>query len=298
MLLVDPQFVAGMAGFMDGRVDAVERIALDHAGGDAHIVARAGRERMHRHIQPPARPVIAKRGRRDARDAQLRGLGEDVVKLGHLAIGAKHLLAQGNQTRAHTVEHRAKLTMGHARLVIIDQRVIKIAFGEAGRLLALEAHDLFERGQEGRGVFGGPCLGPDPLAKRGQPSKLTGKPRRNAGLAVVAARHKVDEACLYGGLRLGAGQPDLDPRIGAARVQNRFKRGHLIGALLGGTTRHHGFLIPAKPFRDMRQRLGLALIGDEFLKSCHFDPRIDCTTGVRARCWARMVSTQRTTAPN
>src|SRR5690606_34889609 len=62
VVLVDALFVAGMPDLVDGRVDAVEGVGLDDAGGDAAVLPATAGKRVHGDIHPPAGPVIAEAG--------------------------------------------------------------------------------------------------------------------------------------------------------------------------------------------------------------------------------------------
>ncbi len=67
-----------------------------------------------------------------------------------------------------------------------------------------------------------------------------------------------------------------------AGVQNGLHRGHLFAALLGRAAGHHRLLIPGQAPGDLRQRLGLVLVGHQGRKGIgeHGQPpRIEVATG-------------------
>ena len=249
VIVVDAQLIAGMANLVNGGIEAVERIGLDHPRGDAAVLPAAAAEGMHRQIQTAPRPVIAEGGGAGACQSQLGFLREMAGQRGGLVLGAKDVFAQRHQPRPHRIEQRGDPRAGHAGLVIVQQRVIEIAaIGQRGGLFAFQHQHLIQHRQEIIRRVGGAGIGPDRLRQRCQPRQFRGQTRRNPAGAAIVAGDQLDGAGIGLAAGLDAGQPFAQTRIGAAFVQQRLDRGHFLGPLFDGTARHHRFLIPAQPF--------------------------------------------------
>ncbi len=297
---VDPLLVAGVAHLVDRGIEAVERVMFGHPRGDAHIVARAGRERMHRHVKPPAREIIAKATRQFARQAQLRLLVEMRVQRGPVA--AQRAGAQIDQPGPHLGKYRVEPSRRHLGLEIVDEGIIEVAPPRhRRRLLAFQSDHLGQNRGEGGVIIRRPRLGPLALRPAGQPRQrhrqIAGHPRRAVVIAAdvmqLRARHLVRH------LRLGLGQQIAAPRIGAPGVQHRLHRARFLGPLFGGTSRHHGFLIPTEPAGHLRERLRVALLRHQIVIGRHARaPLSDVARGYWLRNRARRISTQSTTATN
>ncbi len=272
---VDPLLVAGMAGLVDRGIEAVERVALAHPRGDAHIVARAGGERMHRQIEPSAREIIAEAARHLARKAHLRLMREMSRDLG--PIRPKRRTAQFHQPRPHLGKEPLERLRRHPRLIFVQKRVIAIAaIGERRRFLSLELQNLGQGRREGGDIVGGARLGPDPLRPACQPRQ---RHRQGGGHARRALVIAADEAQFGPGLRilgvgflLRLGQKMAARGIGAPLVQHRLHRAHLLGALLGRAARHHRLLVPAQTARHLRQRRAFALARHQIVMGRHVIP--------------------------
>ena len=262
----DVQLVPRMPNLVDRRIDAVERLAFDHPRRDPAVIGRPRTERMHGQINPPMGEIITKRRRQIPRQRQLRRLGEPPFHpLWHRFT--QHRLAQGHQPWPHPPEHRRQSFRRRPRLIIVDQRVIQIAaLCQTFRLLPPERYHLCQRRQEIRHTLTRPCRSPNPLRCRGHPRQFLRQIRWHPGRPDVAAPDQTDLRLPRCILRVRLLQPIPHPSIAASGVQDPLHRRQFLAALLRRPARHHGFLIPAQPFRHQRQRLGLPLIGHQIRK--------------------------------
>lgn len=244
---VDALLIAGMADLVDRRVEAVERIILGGAGGDAHVFARPAGERMNRPVDATPGQVIAEGFCQFPAKRHLRIGVERSRKRRHLR-GVQGAFAQCHQARTHLVEHRGEFGRFAVRLEIVDQRIVKVAVARQRRgLFPLELDHLGQRGKEGGHVVLGTRGGPYALRPAGQPGQRGGQIGRHLDRPLIAA---ADQPQLRGAVRVGRVgllQPLRDLRVGAHGMQHAFHRAAFLGPLPGRAAGHHGFLIPAQP---------------------------------------------------
>ncbi|OIQ72761.1 hypothetical protein GALL_456100 [mine drainage metagenome] len=261
--LIDRLFVTSVPGFVDGRVEAVERLFLHHPRRDAHIVTRAGGERVDRQIKPSPVPVIAERLRQIAGDAHL-AVSRELAGQGGGLRRTQNTVRQRDQSRPQPVKHRADAFRRRTGFIIVQKRVIEIAVAcQRRRLFPLQRHDAGKGWQEIRHLFGTARPGPDALRDGCHTGDFGRQCRRNAGLFFIGAADVAKLRALDLILRFRRLQPLANARIGAAGVEDALDRAGLVTTLIGGAARHHGFLIPAKAARNLPQRLGIALKGHE-----------------------------------
>ncbi len=182
-----------------------------------------------------------------------------------LWIGARNGLAQGGQAWPHSLQKRCQPGNVHARLVIVEQRIVEririaVAARKGARLLPPQGDDLDRWGAKaakssfvlGRcpGVLGDGCGAGDPCSQ----------PGGNAVGAFEAAVHEA-QVCLPGRIEirtLRRRQPVADTRIGAPFVNDLLECGHLFGPGLRTLRGHHNLLIPHQNTCRLRQGSGLA----------------------------------------
>ena len=235
---------------------------------------------MNRKVKPPARPVIAEGPGELAGQRQLPVAREASRQRRGLAFRAQNRLAQRDKARAHAVEDRGNARRRRTGFVIVQKRVVGVTLAEPRRrqrqtLFAGQADHVAEDRQEMRHIVPCPRLGPDALRDARHPREFGGQAHRHGGAAVEIAADQVQHpgACRAGGG--GARKPVGQTRIGAAAMQHRLHRGAFLAPLMGGAARHHGFLIPAEPSRDLRQRLRLALELHQAVEIGHARPLTD-----------------------
>lgn len=228
---------------------------------------------MHRLVDPPAREIIAKIRRQRRGQRHLFGLVKGAGEAFGL-IRPHDFIAQRHQTGPQRAEHGVQFRPRRAGFVILVQRVPQVMIGallQSGGLFAAQRHDLFKhRGEMGE-IIAGAGLGPDPLGHGRDLGQFRRQTGRNFDRALIGAtdvtqlrlRHRVQCA------RVNRGQPIPQTGIGFAGMKHVLQRFEFFAALLGGPTRHHGFLIPIQPAHDGTKRTGFTGKTHQIIKCGH-----------------------------
>ena len=163
------------------------------------------------------------------------------------------LLHERREFGGQVGEQRLQLRDGGARLVLLDQRVVRVP-GEPDRvgLLPLELHDLVENRLEARVVVLLLGLFPHLLRLRGDAGQLLDERLRNLGGAVEGAaqladvRRGVGFGVAHQFRRLDRREQFADLRVGELLVREAGEERHLLAAQRPTLGRHVRLVVPAQ----------------------------------------------------
>ena len=264
--------VAGVAGLMDDAHQRRQEVVFAVARGHAYVFRHAAAERVGALVQPAGAEVEAHQRHRVQAQRLLRRSREGADRLDDRLGGLprQHVADQPRQPLAQRREGALHLGRAHARLVLVQQRVV---LGEPRvlrqqlRLLARDGQHLAQVGREAGPVVGRALRAPGVFAAVvGQALGLHQRLRQRVGGAPGAA-----DLAQVGALRvvqrLGGGgvQQAGQGGVGGQLVQQAVHLGQRQAARLVTLGGHVGGLVPLGDGLQMRQPVQALLAGGEVL---------------------------------
>ena len=230
---VDLVLVEPVAELVQRRVQRVH-VGLVVARRQAHVGHGDRRlERMGRLVEAPLLLVDADRAQHGAQQRALAGLGERA----HAQQGVVDLRRRGHERDeavAQALERVAHLGRGHARLVVVEQRVVGVlGLGEARAVAPAQLDVALQEGREGREVVGLARL--HPRAARGHARRGPSRPRARRGRArALSKSRRATRTMSASSSSRGAavGQQLADALVGEALVGQAPDRGAHLPARL------------------------------------------------------------------
>ncbi len=300
----EAQLVQGVTRLVDRGEEARGEIALEVAGGDAHVVdPEGGGEGMLHGVQPAARAVVGHQAHDPLAD---RGLAIDragPAQAGIVDLGPRaDLVEEDYELGAQPREEPRDGGFFAARLVKVEEGVVARGAGSAARpgrsrgqaigLPLLKLHHTLEVGREGGEVVLGPGLGPGGVGEARLEAELGHELGRELGLAVVGAPEDAQVASLA--LAEGRVAQGIRARGAEGReelgdlgrheflVGEALDVGELLGPLSDRLGGHVGLLVPAEEGVDMYEEAELAVELDEPLQ---FLAHGSLLIGFLEACW-------------
>jgi len=245
--------VAAMAGFVDGAGEALQEAVVAVARGHPHILRHAAAEGMGALVQPAGLEVEAQQLHGVQPERTLRRGRERPLRVDEAVSGLTlhHLADQAGQPLAQVAEDAVHLRRAHARLVLVEQRVVAAQariLGQVLRLLPRVADDRSQVLDMAGPVVGRALLAPFMLAVRVRQRAGLDEPLGHRVGRAPHAAHLAQRGPLEIVQRLLRGFVEqlLQRRIGAQLVQQAAHLGQRLGARLRAARRHEGGLVPRR----------------------------------------------------
>ena len=251
--------VEAVAVLVHRREERFERVRVVVRRDPDVVATRAGRERVLGRVEPPAVGPVSEQLEHFVGERALAVGWEVSVHERVVHLPLSQLRDQLDERRLEFPEKRPHLRGRRLRLIVVEEDVVALRgpVRDAVDVLELQLDDPLERRQERREVRLGLRLHPDRPRLGGSAGHGSAQRRGHVDCLLVVAAREADQRGIVG-VRVERllERPQLveEPAHRGIReplVREPLQRRHLVGAMAGAGSRHHGLLVPREEARNL-----------------------------------------------